>query len=192
METLIEQIDRRCTLNDEERTLLRRTLRTLHFPKGSVVIGEGKIDDSIYFITQGVWRAHMERDGEDQTLWFAVSGEMVFSSWGYIRGLPSRFTISSSSDSVAIEMRKDTVRRLSESSPAFMNWLQELYVDILLSTDDHFVDLSHPKAEKRYLAFMKKMPEIFQYVPLREIAGYIGVTPQSLSRIRAGLKNTLQ
>ena len=40
---------------------------------------------------------------------------------------------------------------------------------------------------QRYLAFIKKMPELFNSVPLKEIAGYIGVTPQSLSRIRAGV-----
>lgn len=80
------------------------------------------------------------------------------------------------------------MQRLSESSPAFMNWLHKLYVDILLNTDDLLVDLSVPKAEQRYLAFMKKMPELFNSIPLKEVARFIGVTPQSLSRIRAGLK----
>ena len=189
MKELIENITQQCGLGEPEQVLLRQTLRTLHFPKGSVVVDEGKIDDSLYFLTRGIWRAHLERDGEDYTLWFAVPGETVFSSWGYNRGLPSRLTISSSSDSTAVEMKKSTVLALSEASPAFAHWLQEIYVDILLSSDNALVDLWNPKAEKRYLAFMKKMPEIFRYVPLREIAGYLGVTPQSLSRIRAGLKN---
>lgn len=190
MEELINRIKKCCKLNKQELLLLRQTIRTLHFPKGSVVIGEGKIDDSIYFISQGIWRAHIQRDGEDYTLWFAVPGETIFSSWGYIRGLPSRFSISSSCDSVAIEMKKSTIQQLSASSQDFSNWLQGLYVDILLNTDDQLIDLYCPKAEKRYLAFLKKMPEIFQHVPLKEIAGYIGVTPQSLSRIRAGLNKT--
>lgn len=190
MEKLIKQIEERCQIGETEKTLLYRTLRTLHFPKGSVVIGEGKIDDSIYFLQKGVWRAYIERDAEELTLWFAVPGEIIFSSWGYIRGLPSRSTISSSSDSIAIEMKKSTVQKLSESSPAFMNWLQELYVDVILSNDNLLVDISNPKAEKRYLAFMKKMPELFNSIPLKEVAGFIGVTPQSLSRIRAGFKKS--
>lgn len=187
MEKLVSQINSYCKLSDEEQTLLHRTVRTLHFPKGSTVIGEGKLDDSIYFIRKGVWRAHIERDGEQYTLWFAVPGEAVFSSWGYIRGLPSRLTISSSSDSTAHELKKSTILKLTESSPAIMLWMQALLVDVLLGTDDLLVDISRPQAEKRYLAFMKKMPEIFQTVPLKEIAGFLGVTPQSLSRIRAGL-----
>lgn len=185
MEELINTINKHCLLNEQEELLLHQTLRTLHFPKGSTVIEEGKIDDSIYFIKRGVWRAHIERDGEDRTLWFAVSCETVFSSWGHIRGLPSRLTISSSSNSEAIELKKSTIQKLLESSQSFANWLHLLYTDILLNTDDQLVDISYPKAEKRYLAFIKKMPEIIQHVPLKEIAGYIGVTPQSLSRIRA-------
>lgn len=188
METLIKQIDERCKLTEQDKTLLSRTLRTLHFPKGSTVIGEGKIDDSLYFITKGVWRASVGHDGEDLTLWFAVPGEIIFSSWGYLRGQPSRYNITSSSDSTVIEMKKSTIRQLASTSPPFMNWLHELYVDLIVSTDDHLVNLSSPKAESRYLAFMKKMPELFNSIPLKEVAGYIGVTPQSLSRIRAGLK----
>lgn len=190
MDELIKQIDSRCSLSEAELTLLRRTLRTLHFPKGSVVIAEGAIDDSVYFIKKGVWRANILQDGEELTLWFAVPGEIFFSSWGYVRGLPSRHTVTSSSDSVVVEMKKSTVLQLSASSPAFMKWMEEVYVDILMATDDLLVDISSPKAEKRYLAFMKKMPELFNSIPLREVAGFIGVTPQSLSRIRAGLKKS--
>lgn len=187
MEKLLTQINRYCNLSKEEETLLRQTVRTLHFPKGTVVIESGKIDDSIYFIRQGVWRAHIERNAEQFTLWFAISGEAIFSSWGYVESLPARFTISSSSDSIAIELKKSVIQKLSESSPGIVNWLSGLFLDVILNTDNALVDLSNPKAEKRYLSFMKKMPEIFQNVPLKEVAGYIGVTPQSLSRIRAGL-----
>ena len=95
MEELIKKITERCNLNSAEEALLGRSVRMLHFPKGSDVIGEGRIDDSMYFIRKGVWRAHLLRDGEDHTLWFATPGEVVSSSWGHIRGLPSRFTISS-------------------------------------------------------------------------------------------------
>lgn len=72
MDKLIEEIDYRCNLSDTEMTLLRQTLRILHFPKGSIVIGEGKTDDSIYFLDKGVWRAYIEEEGEQQTKGFAV------------------------------------------------------------------------------------------------------------------------
>lgn len=187
MEKLISQISAYGKLSPGDQELIRQTVRTVYFPKDTPVIEAGKIDDSIYFIRKGVWRAYTERHGEQLTLWFAVTGESVFSSWGYLRGLPSRFTIAASCDSVAIELKKSTIQRLLASVPEISGWLHSLFVDIILSSDDLLVDIASPKAESRYLAFMKKMPEIFRDVPLKEIAGFLGVTPQSLSRIRSGL-----
>jgi cAMP-binding proteins - catabolite gene activator and regulatory subunit of cAMP-dependent protein kinases len=150
------------------------------------MIDAGKIDDSIYFLRKGVCRAYIDRNGEEQTLWFAVPGEYVFSSWG-LKGLPSRLTISASSDSEALELRKSTIEKMTIISPAIAHWLQELFIDLFITSENALVDIWSPKAEDRYLSIMKKMPELFQNVPLQEIAGFIGVTPQSLSRIRAGL-----
>lgn len=190
MEELIAEINQHCKLSKAEETLLRQTTRTLHFPKGSIVIDKGKIDDSVYLLRKGVWRAYHHRDGEEITLWFAISGEIAFSSWGYTKGLPSQLVLSSSSDSIAIEIKKSTIEKLSQTSPAAMSWLLELLMVMLMNMDDLLLNISSPKAEERYLTFMKKMPEIFQNVPLKEVAGFIGVTPQSLSRIRAGLNKS--
>ena len=74
MDKLIEEIDYRCNLSDTEMTLLRQTLRILHFPKGSIVIGEGKTDDSIYFLDKGVWR---KRDTGYAVLW-NYTGNVLF------------------------------------------------------------------------------------------------------------------
>ena len=188
MEQLIADIEKRCPLGDKEREILRRNVRKLHFPKDSIVVGNGKVDNSVYFIRKGIWRAYIDRNnGEQLTLWFAVPGECVFSSWGYVRGLPSRFDIVASSDSQAIELKKTTIAELTATLPEFYFWLHEIAMEMVLTGDEVLADISSPSAEKRYLAFMKKMPVIFREVPLKEIAGFIGVTPQSLSRIRARL-----
>ncbi|MGL5895082.1 MAG: Crp/Fnr family transcriptional regulator [Bacteroidales bacterium] len=188
MEDLINSINREFPLEEGEITILRESLRTLSFSKGGIIIRKGDIDDSIYFIRKGVWRAHLDREGEELTIWFAIQGEIIFSSWGHIRNQPSRFSITASCDSTVIEMKRDTIERLSSHSINFNKWLHKLYVDTIFSMDDQIVNISYFTAEQRYLAFMKKKPSIFQQVPLKEIAGFIGVTPQSLSRIRANLK----
>ncbi|MDL2291861.1 Crp/Fnr family transcriptional regulator [Bacteroides sp. OttesenSCG-928-F21] len=190
MEALIADIERRCKLSDKEREVLMQNTRKLHFPKDSVVVDYGKVDDSMYFIRKGIWRAYVDRNGEQVTLWFGVPGECIFSSWGYIKGTPSRISIVASSDSVAIELKKRTIVELTNTLPGFDLWLNETIMEMILTVDNSLVDISSPNAEKRYLALMKKMPAIFKEVPLKEIAGYIGVTPQSLSRIRARLRSS--
>lgn len=188
MKKLIAELNRYGKLGKKELRLLEQNIRTLHFPKDAIVIGKGKIDDSLYMIRKGIWRAYIERDGEQLTLWFAVPGELLLSPWGYIKGTPSRYTIVASTDSEVLEIKKHTLLELLQTAPFLWQWLYDQSLEILQNTDDMLVDISDPKAEKRYHAFMKKAPVIFQSVPLKEIAGFIGVTPQSLSRIRAKIK----
>lgn len=189
MEKLIADLGRYGKLGKKEVQLLEQNVRPLRFPKDSVITGRGKIDDSVYIIRRGVWRAYIDNDGEQLILWFAVPGEAIVSPWGYISGAPSRYTVTASSDSEALEIKKSTLLELARSWPPAWNWLHDLTLGELLAADDMLVDISDPKAERRYLALMKKAPEIFRNVPLKEIAGFIGVTPQSLSRIRARLKS---
>lgn len=188
MKKLISELNKYGKLSNKEIRLLEQNARTLHFPKDAVVIGTGKIDDSMYIIRKGIWRAYVDRDGEQMTLWFAVPGESILSPWGYTKGTPSRYTLAASSDSEALEIKKSTLQELVRTAPFLWQWLYDMTLEVLLNTDNMLVDISDPKAEKRYHAFMKKAPEIFQNVPLKEIAGFLGVTPQSLSRIRAKIK----
>jgi len=188
MEKLISELNKYGKLGKRETRLFEQNVRMLHFPKDAVVIGRGKIDDSIYIIRKGIWRAYVDRDGEQLTLWFAVPGESVLSPWGYIKGTPSRYNLVASSDSEALEIKKSTLHELLQGSPFLWQWLCDMTLEVMLNSDDMLVDISDPKAEKRYHAFMKKAPEIFRNVPLKEIAGFLGVTPQSLSRIRAKLR----
>ncbi len=191
MEKLIADLRGYGKLGKKEVQLLEQNVRTLRFPKDSVVTGKGKIDDSVYIIRRGVWRAYIDNDGEQLTLWFAVPGEAIVSPWGYVDGAPSRYTVTASSDSEALEIKKATLLQLARLWPSAWNWLHDLTLRELLAADDMLVDISDPKAERRYLALMKKAPEIFRNVPLKEIAGFIGVTPQSLSRIRARIKSDI-
>lgn len=190
MKRLISDLNKYGKIGKREIQLLEQNVRLLHFPKDAVVIGQGKIDDSIYIIRKGIWRSYIDRDGEELTLWFAVPGESVVSPWGYIKGAPSRYTLIASSDSEALEIKKQTLNELLQAAPFLWQWLYEMTLEELLNIDDMLVSISDPKAEKRYYAFMRKAPEIFQNVPLKEIAGFLGVTPQSLSRIRAKIKSS--
>lgn len=188
MKKLLSELNKYGKLGPKETRLLEQNVRLLHFPKNAVVVGKGKVDDSIYILRKGIWRSYIDRDGEQLTLWFAVPGESILSPWGYTKGHPSRYTLVASSDSEALEIKKSTLQELLQTAPFLWQWLYDMALNALLNTDDTLVDISDPKAENRYNAFTKKAPEILQNVPLKEIAGFLGVTPQSLSRIRAKTK----
>jgi len=133
----------------------------------------------------GVLRAYQETAERETTIWFGVSGEPVFSTWGYVEGQPSKIDIVASSDCRLMVFRKQDIHRMMLFSPTLCLWLFGLLEKLLLITDEFLLNILKPTAKERYLVFIEKMPQILQQVPLKEIAGYLGMTPQSLSRIRA-------
>ena len=109
----------------------------------------------------------------------------MFSAWGYVEGSPSKITVSASCDCSLLYYTKERIESLLESSPELVAWERKALMRLLLSTDQSLADFSIPCATDRYEVLLRKMPELLQYVPLKDIAGFLGVTPQSLSRIRA-------
>ena len=168
---------------------LKSTLRELHFSKGTDVIRQDSVNDSVYFICKGVWRTYILQKGEEITLWFSIPGDYDLSPWCQLKGLPSRYSISSSSDSVVIELRKSVINKLMHESIEFALFMSNMYGNLILKTDEVLIALSSPNATERYLAIMRHLPELFLSVPQKELARFLGITPQSLSRIRAGLKH---
>ncbi|MCD8177003.1 MAG: Crp/Fnr family transcriptional regulator [Tannerellaceae bacterium] len=157
----------------------------INLSKGSYLVKEGKINSCFYIVMEGVLRAWWNSEEKEPTLWFAIAGEPLFSTWGYVENRPSRLNIVASSSCRLLAFRREDIRTMITSSPVLCLWIQHLVELLLLITDEFLIDLSRPTAKERYLSFSNKMPQILQEVPLKEIAGYLGMTPQSLSRIRS-------
>lgn len=91
-------------------------------------------------------------------------------------------------DSVAYQISGSALDELYSSSIGLANLGRRLMEQQLLTIENWLISAGSPKAKERYLTLIKETPELLQYVPLKHIASYLWVTPQSLSRIRAGIK----
>lgn len=140
-----------------------------------------------YFIKTGIWRAYYHKDGADATIWFASDGEAAFSVWGYADNAYSLINIEAMCDSVAYSISRATLNQLYHSSIGLANLGLRLMDHQLLLQENWLINSGSPRAKERYLTLIKETPELLQYVPLKYIASYLWITPQSLSRIRASL-----
>lgn len=174
-------------LPDDDLNRLLEEGEELSLAKGETLVREGEVNRSLYLIKSGVIRAYRNDEEREATLWFCVTGEVVFSSWGYLKGTPARASIAATCDSTLLRYSKESAERLFGSSPDLAVWGRRIFEHLLLVTDSWLVELMHPRAKERYLALAEKMPEILLNVSLKDIAAYLGVTPQTLSRIRAEL-----
>lgn len=158
------------------------------FQKKEVIVHEGSKNGNLYLIKQGIWRAHYLKDGVDTTIWFAGAGEAAFSVWGYVENTASHITIEVMCDSIAYCIPGSTLNNLYASSLGLANLGRQLMERQLLSLENWLISAGSPKAKERYLTLIKEHPELLQNVPLKHIASYLWITPQSLSRIRREMK----
>lgn len=187
MEKLIQSILDVYSLSPIDLELLIRSGEEIHVAKGESIIKEGEICRSVFIIKEGIWRAYHMEEGREITIWFVAPGELAFSSWGYIDDQPSGLTLEASCDSIALRYSKECFEDLFTTSMDLAVWQKKMLERMVLNTDQSLIDIYKPGATERYKALVEKMPYILQNVPLKDIAGYLGITPQSLSRIRAQL-----
>lgn len=171
-------------LSNEGIELLFKYMEEEEFHKGSVVLSEGKREGRAYFIKSGLARAFVERDGKDVTLWFAGDGEMLVLTSQEV----SSVNVEVSEDSVLYCISRNRLNILFEQSLELANWGRCLLEKYLLEYERYFTDYSWTSAQQQYEDLVRHHPDLLQKVPLKHLASYLQITPQSLSRIRSKIK----
>lgn len=187
METFEEKFRNRYQLSEADASALLSHMEEVRFKKKEVIVQEGTKNTNLYLIKEGIWRGHYLKDGVDTSIWFASKGEAAFSVWGYVDNSYSQISIEAMSDSIAYCISKAALNELYSTSIGLANLGRRLMEHQLLTTKNWLISAGSPRAKERYLTLIKEMPELLLHVPLKYIASYLWITPQSLSRIRAGI-----
>ena len=187
METFEEKFRNRYQLSEADASALLSHMEEVRFKKKEVIVQEGTKNTNLYLIKEGIWRGHYLKDGVDTSIWFASKGEAAFSVWGYVDNSYSQISIEAMSDSIAYCISKAALNELYSTSIGLANLGRRLMEHQLLTTENWLISAGSPRAKERYLTLIKEMPELLLHIPLKYIASYLWITPQSLSRIRAGI-----
>lgn len=187
MDAFVQKFCEKYSLPVTASLQLLEKMEKLHFRKGDFLVQEGERNSNFYIISKGIWRGHYLNDGVDVSVWFASEGEAIFSSWGYIENTPSLVSIEAMCDSELYGISKAKLESFYASSAELANFGRRLFEQQFLSLENWMISGGSPRAKERYLTLLEENPELLQYVPLKHIASYLWITPQSLSRIRAGL-----
>lgn len=187
MRTFSEILHEKYGLSASESEQLLAQMERLTYRKGEHIVREGERNSSLYLVAQGIWRGHYLRDGVDISLWFASEGDTLFSSWSYVADRPSLTSIEAMSDSTVFRISKQKMETFFASSIAFANIGRVIFERQFLDMENWMINGGAAQAKQRYLALLEQNPELLQHVPLKHIASYLMITPQSLSRIRAEL-----
>lgn len=186
---MIKKFCKKYKLTEKSLFELLEHMTEVRFSKGELIVKEGDRNTNFYLLKKGVWRAYHLTDGTENSSWFVGRGDAAFSSWGYVDGEPSQLNIESVNESIAYCISKAELEVLFSHSIDMANFGRRIFECEILYIDKASVSYgTPPTAKERYLALLEENPELLQDVPLKYLASYLYITPQSLSRIRAGLR----
>lgn len=183
-----EIIDRICPLPEASARRLAACLSEVTYPKGARILEAGKTERNIFFVGRGIVRAYVEAKGKEITFWIGTEGTTVVSLKSYIGNERGYETVECVEDTFLYVLKQDALERLFREDIHIANWGRKFAEAEFLRTEEKFIPLLFTTASERYKTLLKKQPELLQRIPLEHLASYLGITPVSLSRIRAGVK----
>lgn len=156
------------------------------YPKGHHLFGEGAVCRHIFYIEKGLVRLyHTNNNGKEITAWFSSENSFLTAIDSYYNHAPTFFNCELLEDSIIYSIRYSDVEKMLNNTESARFAFHALY-DIAKKMTEYIGSIKFKTAEERYNTLMQDYPLIFQRVNLGYIASYLGITQETLSRIRAG------
>jgi len=157
----------------------------LEVDKATKIVSEGQYADKTYFIAKGSARAYYLKDGKDITDWFAFEFDFINSINSFFLNIPSPHFIETMEPSILLEISRENTQKLADKFQEFDRLEKLIVTKTLLQLQQRIVSMQFETAQQKYLNFIQLRPDITQRVPLMHIASYLGITMETLSRIRS-------
>lgn len=171
-------------LTDECKSDLMKSSALVSLDKSSIIVKEGAYSAIMYFIVSGCLRASYTKDGKDITDWFAFEGDFVSSINSFFQDCPSKHTIELLEPTILLEISRETIFTLSDKYHCFERLGRIAVTKTMLQLQERIVSIQFETAQQKYENLINLKPDILQRVPLTHIASYLGITLETLSRIR--------
>jgi len=185
---LRSHIEKRVQLTNEEFELSSKFFVPKKVRKKQFLLHEGEVCRNIGFVNSGCLREYtIDNKGSEHIIQFAIEDWWISDPNSFLSGLPSTYNIDALEDSEVLLLEKSAREKLLDSCPKMERFFRILIEANFVTTQRRITDSLSTSAEERYLKFIKTYPKLIEQVSQNQIASYLGITPQSLSRIRKEL-----
>ena len=157
----------------------------LSLKKGATLVKEGQYSDKTYYIIKGCARAYYLKEGKDISDWFAFENEFISSIVSFFVNKPSPHYIELLENSILIEIARDKIEKLSDKYHDFERLIRVVVIKTMLSQQERMASMQFHSAEQKYENILAIHQNITKRVPLMHIASYLGITLETLSRVRS-------
>ncbi len=181
---IIQNIKSIVSLNKTEEDAFLRILEVKTFKKKDFLLREGNICNSITFINSGCMRLFYNVDGIENTIQFFFSDAWYTDYASFLTGNPTNENMQALENTEIVHFKKQDLYRLYDEMPIFERVGRIFAENAYLSVSQLNQMKTNEDPEIRYLNLLKTRPELFQQITQHYIASYLGIKPETLSRIR--------
>ena len=175
-------------LSENEYKELEHLVYSIEVKKGTVLLKESQICDRAFFVCKGILRCYtVDEMGKDHIIQFASENWWIADRSSFYFDEPSELFIDVIEDAELVYIHKDFIKNALQVSQKFSSYNSLALQRNIRQMQKRINYLLSATAEKKYLDFIETYPKITQRVPLQMIASYLGITPESLSRVRKEL-----
>ena len=186
MKELINKIKNSISLSSEAEEYVYSISKERSVSKGEVLIRQGQVVKNTYFVTDGCIRSYcIDTNGKEHTLQFAVKDWWISDFIAIYNNELATLTVECITDSSIIEFNAKELDEIHSLFPEFEAFQRKNLERHVVSLHKRILNQLQLTAQERYDLFLEQYPDIEQYTPNYHIASYLGITQQSLSRIRA-------
>jgi CRP-like cAMP-binding protein len=178
-------LQKRYNLSEASISLLVQTMQKNTYKKKDVIIEQGMNDRFNYFVANGLVRGYLTKGVKTYTASFDFEGQLIGSLPGLTGEQRSQLSYEAIEDTTLYKISKQSLEDIFYSSIEFANWGRKLVEEKIKYSDYYFIHYYTEEKSVQYQKFLTDYPELIQRVAIKDLATYLNVTPQSLSRIRA-------
>lgn len=182
--TFIDHFSANQQLTDQTKAEIGSHLAVLNLDKKHVLIKENQRHDFAYFVIKGAVRSYYLKDGVEVNTWFALENDMVGSLHNF-KDNPSRETMELIENSTLISINLKKIKPFMFSNIQIAIFINAIIEEYALFLEDKIYFSQMMSSIDKYLILLEKEPQLFQRIPLTYIASFLGISRETLSRLRA-------
>lgn len=188
-ESLHRYINNLIQLSSEEIGFLEEVLISKKIKKNELIAESGKVCQKVWFTSEGYFRFyHIDFKGNEITSDFYFAPSFITSYTSFITGSPSFVNVQAMNDMEVFEFSKKDLLNLYDQYPRIERLGRLIAEAIAITSEEHLFLLLNQTAEMRYRRLLEKNPKYVNTIPLQYIASYLGITQETLSRIRKSVQ----
>jgi CRP-like cAMP-binding protein len=185
---ILANVEKHIHLDKKEKEYFLSLLEPGFVRKKHFLLEEGEVCKHSNFVVIGCLKAFsVDKEGIEHILNFACREWWIADMYSLISQKPAILSIEALVDTHVLMLPRDKQQELFKKVPAFERFFRILIENSLVANHQRIINNLSLTAEERYVDFIKRNPTLLEFVPLHNIAAYLGITPEFLSKIRARL-----